>query len=81
MFFFTNNLNKSQFKLNNTILFVQSIKKQSGIELSDMIFFDDESRNIRDLAGIGVVSILVNSDGVTKSVVDRGLKEFTKQRS
>ena len=30
-----------------------SIKKSSGIDYSDMLFFDDEYRNIRDISKLG----------------------------
>jgi len=30
------------------------IQKDSGIEYKDMIFFDDEPRNIRDISHLGV---------------------------
>lgn len=47
------------------------LKKASSFQFSEMIFFDDESRNIRDLRQFGVESILVNSDvGVTKKLVE-----------
>lgn len=44
-----------------------------------MIFFDDERRNINDLNGYGVVSILVKN-GVSDKVVIEGLEEYSKQR-
>ncbi|KAF5303716.1 hypothetical protein FQR65_LT00860 [Abscondita terminalis] len=52
-------------------------KKQSGIQYKDMLFFDDESRNINDLRGEGVTSILVK-DGVTEKVVEDGLKVYAQ---
>ena len=44
-----------------------------------MLFFDDESRNIRDLEKVGVVSILVN-DGVGRTVVREGIERFIRER-
>lgn len=41
-----------------------------------MIFFDDEHRNIRDLTGVGVLSILVK-DGVDKNVVKNALDKYS----
>ncbi|XP_015927053.2 magnesium-dependent phosphatase 1 [Parasteatoda tepidariorum] len=53
----------------------QKIKKDSGVDYSEMLFFDDEDRNIHDLNAIGVKSILV-TDGVTQKLVDDALKNF-----
>lgn len=47
----------------------------SGIEFKDMLFFDDEDRNIVDLRKQGVTSILVRN-GVDLSNVKGGLTEF-----
>ncbi|KAH0554546.1 magnesium-dependent phosphatase 1-like [Cotesia glomerata] len=54
------------------------IKKASGVEFKDMIFFDDEHRNIHDLTEVGVLSILV-TNGVTKSVITEGLDKFNSR--
>nr|CAD7394900.1 unnamed protein product [Timema cristinae] len=53
------------------------IKKDSGVSFKDMIFFDDEQRNIRDLTQHGVVSILVKN-GVNFKVIEEGLLQFRK---
>ncbi|XP_042857805.1 magnesium-dependent phosphatase 1-like [Penaeus japonicus] len=55
----------------------ERIKAKSRIEFSEMLFFDDEERNKRDLDRIGVLMILIE-DGVTKKVIKEGLKEFAK---
>ena len=51
---------------------------ESGIEYSEMIFFDDEGRNIRDLKEVGVVSVHVPRTGVTRKLVEEGLAQFAK---
>ncbi|XP_023703382.1 magnesium-dependent phosphatase 1 [Cryptotermes secundus] len=56
------------------------LKKQSGIALKDMLFFDDEHRNIRDLEAHGVISILVKR-GVTMEVVGEGLKIYASRKN
>ncbi|KAF2896773.1 hypothetical protein ILUMI_09391 [Ignelater luminosus] len=58
----------------------ENFKKKSGIPLQDMLFFDDETRNINDLRSHGVTSILVKN-GVTKGVVEAGLKQYEKEHS
>ena len=44
------------------------ISGKSGVGYSDMVFFDDEHRNIIDARGLGVESDLVTS-GLTKEMV------------
>ena len=57
------------------------IQKQSNIPLSEMLFFDDERKNIRDLTQLGVVSVLVcKLTGITMQVVKDGLAEFAARR-
>lgn len=47
------------------------LKKDSTYDFSNMLFFDDEMRNIRDLTKVGVESVLVDSEvGVTKKLID-----------
>lgn len=53
--------------------------KASGFKHADMLFFDDENRNIRDLSAKGVTCILVPEDGVTKTLVNKGLEIFSKK--
>ncbi|XP_050312106.1 magnesium-dependent phosphatase 1-like isoform X2 [Anthonomus grandis grandis] len=55
-----------------------NIKKQSKYQFENMLFFDDESRNIYDLERLGVVSVLVKH-GVTQQVVDEGIQKFIKK--
>lgn len=66
-----------QVILRSTSIF--RIKAKSRIEFSDMLFFDDEARNKRDLDGIGVLMILIE-DGVTRNVIKKGLEEFARLR-
>ncbi|WP_372652885.1 magnesium-dependent phosphatase-1 [Draconibacterium sp.] len=50
-----------------------NIKKYFGIDYSDMVFFDDEHRNILEVGKLGVEAVLVN-DGLRKEQVFRYLK-------
>lgn len=63
----------------NTFPFIYccSIKKKSGLEFSDMLFFDDEERNRRQLASIGVLQVIVKG-GVTRELVRKGLTLYAK---
>lgn len=46
------------------------LHKNSGYQYSEMLFFDDEPRNIRDISKLGVECVLVDSDqGVTKKLI------------
>jgi magnesium-dependent phosphatase 1 len=56
------------------------LKKQSGIAFKDMLFFDDEHRNIHDLERHGVTSVLVER-GVTMKVIEQGLKIFASRHN
>jgi hypothetical protein len=41
-----------------------------------MLFFDDDSMNIRDTVSIGVTSILVDYEGMSSLTVEQGLKKY-----
>lgn len=56
------------------------IKKDSRLSYDQMIFFDDESRNISDLTSVGVMSILVD-DGVHFDLVKNALRKFQLRQS
>ncbi|KAJ8959454.1 hypothetical protein NQ318_022147 [Aromia moschata] len=56
-----------------------NIKKQSGVDFKEMMFFDDEQRNVHDISRMGVVSVFV-TDGVSRKVVEDGLNIFSKER-
>lgn len=59
------------------------LKARSNFAASEMLFFDDESRNIRDIRNFGVESVLVDPDvGVTKKLIaDIVAKKFTDVKS
>ena len=58
------------------------LKEQTGVPYSDMIFFDDEPRNINDISALGVYSVLVDHDnGATESVVKNSFINFAQQAS
>ncbi|KMQ96579.1 magnesium-dependent phosphatase 1-like protein [Lasius niger] len=54
-----------------------NIQKSSQADYKDMIFFDDETRNIMDVGKLGVHAILVR-DGVTRQVIKSALQSFGK---
>lgn len=57
-------------------------QQKSGIDYKDMLFFDDEQRNIDDIAPLGVTAILVNPvNGVTLEEWQRGLEQFSSRAS
>ena len=53
----------------------ESISKESGFAFEEMLFFDDEMRNIRELEAVGVACFCVQS-GMSAAVFDEGLKLF-----
>jgi magnesium-dependent phosphatase 1 len=56
----------------------ERIRKASGIEYSEMLFFDDELRN-RNVESLGVTVWLVR-DGITRGELDGGVWEWRKSR-
>jgi magnesium-dependent phosphatase 1 len=44
-----------------------------------MLFFDDEARNA-EVESLGVTFILVGSDGVTHSLLEKGIQEWQRKR-
>lgn len=50
-----------------------------GIDFQDMIFFDDESRNIHDVSRLGVTSVHCE-DGLCLEALERGLRQFRAAR-
>ncbi|KAJ7548687.1 hypothetical protein O6H91_07G022400 [Diphasiastrum complanatum] len=53
----------------------QRIQQKTGIPYSSMLFFDDETGNIRTVSKMGVTSILVNH-GVDLDALNEGLTRF-----
>lgn len=56
----------------------ERIRKASGVDYSEMLFFDDESRN-RNVESLGVTMYLVR-DGITRVEIDNGVWEWRKRR-
>ncbi|KAI9294597.1 hypothetical protein K502DRAFT_365714 [Neoconidiobolus thromboides FSU 785] len=48
----------------NKIPHFNKIKKETGYEFQEMAFFDDEPRNIKDVNGLGVSTLLVGEKGL-----------------
>ncbi|KAI5701236.1 hypothetical protein M8J75_007489 [Diaphorina citri] len=55
-----------------------NLKKATGIEYKDMVFFDDEERNSHDVSPLGVTCIHVK-DGMSHSVLHKGLKQWASK--
>ncbi|XP_012540902.1 magnesium-dependent phosphatase 1 [Monomorium pharaonis] len=55
-----------------------NIQKSSDIVYKDMLFFDDETRNIVEVGKLGVHAVLVR-DGVSHCIVEDALRLFSKQ--
>ncbi|MFN3188877.1 MAG: magnesium-dependent phosphatase-1 [Aureliella sp.] len=49
-----------------------AIQRESGVELSNMVFFDDEIRNIHDISAIGVHSVFVER-GINRELFENAL--------
>lgn len=56
----------------------ESLQRKTGFTYKEMLFFDDEPRNIRDLKRQGVECVLVDENiGVTMKMVENAVKKFT----
>lgn len=53
----------------------QKFKQASGISYSNMLFFDDEERNIHEISRLGVTCVLVRR-GMNHTVLQSGLEQF-----
>ncbi|XP_067940480.1 magnesium-dependent phosphatase 1-like [Watersipora subatra] len=60
-------------------LYFDRLKKQSGTNFNDMLFFDDEPRNISDTSELGVHAVLVER-GINWKVVNDALDQFAAKR-
>jgi magnesium-dependent phosphatase 1 len=56
----------------------EALYKRTNIPYTEMLFFDDESRN-RDTETLGVTMWLVR-DGVTWAEIESGIKEWRRRR-
>lgn len=60
----------------------QKIKEESGFDYQEMIFFDDEERNIVDVGALGVYAVYVDPyTGATESIVLESLEKFATQKT
>lgn len=59
-----------------TCLFFR-FQELSGVRFQDMLFFDDEHRNINDISRLSVTCTLV-SNGMTMKLLKQGLQTFAK---
>ncbi|KAK6178515.1 hypothetical protein SNE40_013293 [Patella caerulea] len=59
----------------NKINHFQQFQSKSGIPYKDMLFFDDEIRNIVDVDKLGVTCIHA-ADGMSNAVLTEGLQKF-----
>eukprot|EP00873_Tetraselmis_striata_P002178 jgi/Tetstr1/422442/TSEL_013280.t1 len=57
----------------------QRIHEQSGIDYKDMIFFDNERRNVVDMQQLGVTCVHA-PDGMTDEAWEMGLRQFVGDR-
>ena len=57
---------------------MEAIQKRTGVDLRDVLFFDDEARN-RDTEALGVTMWLVR-DGLSWDEVEKGVEEWRRRR-
>ncbi|MCM8540252.1 MAG: magnesium-dependent phosphatase-1 [Lentisphaeraceae bacterium] len=62
------------------LIHFKNLQKSSGLEFKNMLFFDDEMRNIREVGELGVESIFVE-DGLNLPLFEKGLAKWRKNTS
>ncbi|KAM7155110.1 magnesium-dependent phosphatase 1 isoform 3-T3 [Molossus nigricans] len=55
----------------------ERLRQKTGVPFSQMIFFDDEKRNIVDVSKLGVTCIHVQN-GMSLQILNQGLETFAK---
>ncbi|XP_007537631.1 magnesium-dependent phosphatase 1 [Erinaceus europaeus] len=58
----------------------ERLQQKTGVPFSQMIFFDDERRNISDVSQLGVTCIHVQN-GMTLQTLTEGLEAFAKTQA
>ncbi|XP_037772026.1 magnesium-dependent phosphatase 1 isoform X2 [Chelonia mydas] len=53
------------------------LQQDTGVPFAQMLFFDDEERNIRDVSKLGVTCVLV-PNGMTQALLTQGLEAFAR---
>lgn len=64
-----------EIKQDSKVEHFQRISDTTGIDLEDILFFDNESGNCREVATLGV-TVAYTPDGVTKEIFDVALEAF-----
>lgn len=59
------------------VLHFREIQRKSDIHFNDMIFFDDDERNIKSVGRLGVTPFLVPEGGVSQNFVLECLAKFS----
>ena len=57
----------------------RQLREESAVDYEDMVFFDDEHRNIAEVGGLGVTSVHVHR-GVHRQAFDSGMDEWRLRR-
>eukprot|EP00465_Bigelowiella_longifila_P005468 CAMPEP_0185253814 /NCGR_PEP_ID=MMETSP1359-20130426/2402_1 /TAXON_ID=552665 /ORGANISM="Bigelowiella longifila, Strain CCMP242" /LENGTH=140 /DNA_ID=CAMNT_0027836241 /DNA_START=195 /DNA_END=617 /DNA_ORIENTATION=- len=58
----------------------KKLKKDSGLEYHEMIFFDDDSCNTREVSSLGVFCVY-NPYGLSEELWELGITEYVKHRT
>jgi len=72
LFEIENYFNHKEIYPGSKIQHFQQLKNTTGISFSDMVFFDDEMRNIREVGDLGVHTVYVE-DGINSQLVSHAI--------
>eukprot|EP00040_Diaphanoeca_grandis_P016878 m.87552 g.87552 ORF g.87552 m.87552 type:complete len:179 (+) comp26085_c0_seq1:164-700(+) len=67
------------YKSNKKVHFQRLREQYADVAYEDMIFFDNENGNIRNVSSIGVHSVFC-PDGMTREVWNKGLMDFANKK-
>ncbi|KAJ1455369.1 magnesium-dependent phosphatase-1 [Pelagophyceae sp. CCMP2097] len=64
------------------VIHLRKIAEKTNVALEDMVFFDDDAQNIRDVAAIGVTSIFTpDGEGVTFEALEKARAAFAQKHT
>jgi magnesium-dependent phosphatase 1 len=66
------------YKARDKTVHFAAVHKKTGVAYEDMIFFDNQTNNIRDVTPIGVHCVYC-PDGITDEIWRRGITEFNSK--
>ena len=64
------------YKAHGKDIHMREIAKKTGAELTEMIFFDNQTNNTSCVAGMNGPTVVYTPDGVTRVLFEEGISKF-----